>query len=63
MNESLKEIQTSIERNIGLKIAKKNKCTHFLTSDSDEYYFEIITMFTIIELELRNKRVSLMNSN
>jgi len=27
-----------IKRNIGLKIAKKNKCTHFLTSDSDEYY-------------------------
>lgn len=29
-----------IKRNIGLKIAKKNKCTHFLTSDSDEFYFE-----------------------
>ncbi len=26
------------KRNIGLKIAKKNKCTHFLSMDSDEFY-------------------------
>lgn len=28
------------KRNIGLSIAKKNNCTHFLISDVDEYYKE-----------------------
>lgn len=27
-----------IKRNIGLKLAKKSKCTHFMTIDTDEFY-------------------------
>ena len=52
------------KRNIGLKFAKKNKCTHFLSLDSDEFYNNeqlAIAKKTIIENQIDYTAVRLTN--
>lgn len=43
------------KRNIGLKRAKKNKCTHFLSLDADEFYAE--EEFAWAKSEITRKKV------